>query len=99
MDVIFNEMDKKKIVIYNEHFAQVDEDVLIKLEEYLNDLSKKTGRKMSKIDWIKQECEEHLGCSLKCKQDIKRISEKVKEHHYLSKAEWLRDRIRVTINS
>lgn len=92
-------MDKKKIVIYSEHFAQIDEDVLAKLEEHLEKLSEQTGQKISKIDWIKQECEEHLGCALKCKDDLKKINKKVKEYHYLSKAEWLRERIRIQINS
>lgn len=92
-------MDKKKIVIYNEHFARIDEDVLEKLEEHLENQSKLTGVRISKIDWIKQECEEHLGCALRSKEDIKEISKKVKEYHYLSKAEWLRERIRVKINS
>lgn len=92
-------MEKKKIVIYNKHFARIDEEVLIKLEEHLDSISDSTGEKISIIDWIKEECEDHLGCSLSSKEDIETISKVVKENHYLSKAEWLRERIRITINS
>lgn len=87
-----------KIVIFNTHFAWIDNQMIEKLDEYLKVQSKLRQEELNRSMWVREECEEHLNIKVNSKEDVKKINERLKELYYSNKAEWLRERIRQRIN-
>lgn len=94
--IVKEESKLKKIIMYQTHFAWLEVGMLKELDDHIKNLK---GSKISRTAWIKKECYKHLGVKLESKESLEKMDESLKSFHYSNKAEWLKERIRININS
>ena len=62
----------KKITMYTVHFAWIEDEMVVALDNALQLENKVSGNLANRTNWIKKECKSHLGIELKSKADIKK---------------------------
>lgn len=77
---------RKKIKLFQEHFANVEAD-------FLHDFEYITGI-INIISFIKESCYEDFGIYLNSKEDLKEFETMLNKYYYKDKSEWMREKMR-----
>lgn len=85
--------NNKKILMYEKHIAWIENEMLEKLNIILK------NKKISRHNWIKEQCMQDFSLELTNKESIANLDIIVKKNMYNDKAEWLREKIREEIKS
>jgi len=83
------EQEKKKIKLFEVHFAWVNDSLLKRFTET-------TGIKR-RTEWIKECAKEDFDIVLDSPDDIPRLELVIRSHYYEDKGEWLREKMRKAI--
>lgn len=83
--------DRKKIKLFQEHFAYLDSDFLLTFEKMTSTINI--------ISFIKEQVYLDFGFYLESVEDLKKLDKMLEKNYYKDKSEWLREKMRDKMKS
>lgn len=77
---------RKKIKLFQEHFAYLDSDFLLTFEHMT--------RTINIISFIREQVFLDFGFYLESREDLEKLDKMIERNYYKDKSEWLREKMR-----